>query len=88
MVLSELNNAMTMLTYRATFEYNRNGTSNASVYTLTACRGLRPLTPDEPFGPCGSLTTQNVPPTVGTPARCARPKCGCFNSKLLRKEWW
>lgn len=30
MVLSELNNAMTMLTYRATFEYNRNGTSNAS----------------------------------------------------------
>ena len=51
-----------MLTYWANFEYNRNGTSNASRRLLTACRGLCPLTPDEPFGSCGPLTTQNVPP--------------------------
>lgn len=30
MVLPEINNAVTMLTYWANFEYNRNGTSNAS----------------------------------------------------------
>lgn len=43
---------------------------------LTACRGLRPLAPDEPFGACGLLTAQNVP-QAGTPVRCARQKARC-----------